>query len=166
MFRTESDLDTSILGLFRGQNLISRGRENTGDYFPSLHGDWGAAGVNMARKIFKPIFWRLREIRVLSQKDYLAHRRLCRKAKALCLCIANACKHSAGTGSWWRSPKWCHRYFFHLRSSTCRLPRWIDRRFLSELSPVQVCSAPKFFLLHFFSLSNLGLQIQSLSGVK
>ena len=47
----------------------SRGRENTGDYFPSLHIDRGAAEVNMAREIIKPVFSRPREIRVLSQED-------------------------------------------------------------------------------------------------
>ena len=50
-------------------DLISRGRENTGDYFPSLHIDRGAAEVNMAREIIKPVFSRPREIRVLSQED-------------------------------------------------------------------------------------------------
>ena len=49
-------------------DLISRGRENTGDYFPSLHIEWGSAEVNMAREIIKPVFSRLREIRVLSQE--------------------------------------------------------------------------------------------------
>ena len=48
-------------------DLISRGRENTGDYFPSLHIYRGAAEVNMARKIIKLVFSRPKEIRVLSQ---------------------------------------------------------------------------------------------------
>ena len=51
-------------------DLISRGR---GDYFPSLHIDRGAAEVNMAREIFRPVLSRPREIRVLSQEDLLAH---------------------------------------------------------------------------------------------
>ena len=54
-------------------DLISRGRENTDDYFPSLHIDRGAAEVNMVREIIKPVFSRPREIRVLSQEDLLAH---------------------------------------------------------------------------------------------
>ena len=43
-------------------DLISQGRE-------SLHIDRGAAEVNMAREIIKPVFSRPREIRVLSQED-------------------------------------------------------------------------------------------------
>ena len=35
---------------------VSRGRENTGDYFPSLYIDRGAADVNMAREITKRWF--------------------------------------------------------------------------------------------------------------
>ena len=51
-------------------DLISRGRENTGDYFPSLHIDRGAAEVNVARKIIKPVFSRPEgNKRVLSQED-------------------------------------------------------------------------------------------------
>ena len=51
-------------------DLISGGRENTGNYFPSLHIDRGAAEVNMAREIIKPVFSRPGEIRVLSQEDW------------------------------------------------------------------------------------------------
>ena len=51
----------------------------------------------MAREIIKPVFSRLREIRVLSQEDWLAHNWLvlglllekC-ETKALCLCVASA----------------------------------------------------------------------------
>ena len=38
-------------------------------FFPSPHIDRGAAEVNMAREIIKPVFSRPREIRVLSQED-------------------------------------------------------------------------------------------------
>ena len=64
-------------------------------FFPSLHIDRGAAEVNMAREIIKPVFSRLREIRVLSQEDLLAHHWLvllpekC-ETKASSLCVASA----------------------------------------------------------------------------
>ena len=38
-----------------------------GDYFPSLNIDQGAAEVNMAREIIKPVFSRLREIRIFCE---------------------------------------------------------------------------------------------------
>ena len=37
-------------------DFISRGQENTGDYFPSLHIDQGAAEVNMTRENQASIF--------------------------------------------------------------------------------------------------------------
>ena len=98
-------------------DLISRSRENTGDYFPSLHIDRGAAEVNMAREIIKPVFSRPREIRVLSQEDWFAHHWLvlllkkC-ETKASCLCSE---RYNASTGSPWPSgQKWFDRLF-----STC-----------------------------------------------
>ena len=42
-------------------DLISQGRENTGDCFPSLHIDRGAAEVDMATETIKPVFSRPRE---------------------------------------------------------------------------------------------------------
>ena len=42
---------------------FSQGRENTGDCLPSLHVDRGAAVVNMARQIIKPVFSRPREMK-------------------------------------------------------------------------------------------------------
>ena len=81
-------------------DLISQGRENTADYFPSLHIDRGAAEVHMARKIIKLVFSRPREIRFLSEKDQLAHHCLSTRkceTKASSRCVVNACKRSAGT---------------------------------------------------------------------
>ena len=51
------------------------GRENAGDYSPSLHfyQSEALAEVKMAREIIKPVFSRPRETRVLSQEDELAH---------------------------------------------------------------------------------------------
>ena len=70
-----------------------------------------------------------------------------RETKALCLCLGNACKRSAGTGS-----RMISLIFFPPAFANSEIARWIDRRFLSGCiwSPVQVCSASKSLLLHFF----------------
>ena len=89
-------MSAQLLGLFLSTyiDLISRGRENTCDYFLSLHIDRGAAEVNMAREIIKPVFSRPREIGVLSQEDWLAHNwlvlllEMC-ETKASCFCVAS-----------------------------------------------------------------------------
>ena len=87
-------------------DLISRGRENTGDCFPSLHIDRGAAEVNMAREIIKPVFSRPREIRVLSQEDWLVHHWLVLLLEKVpdesVVSLCSEC-YNASTGSPWPS---------------------------------------------------------------
>ena len=86
----------------------------TGDYFPSLQIDRGAAELILARKKIKLVYSWPREIRVLSQEDKLAH--LCFSTqKAWNESFVSLLRHgwncSAGTGSRWQSLKQCHRFF-------------------------------------------------------
>ena len=76
------------------------------------------------------------------------------------LCIANACKRSAGTGSQWRSLKWFHRFFFppsfvNSQIAQVNRPKFLERmvsRFKSAL--LQSLCYFTFFLSQIEDLEN------------
>ena len=71
--------------------------------------------------------------------------------------VANACKRSAGKGSWWRSPTWFHRFFppAFVNSQIAQVNRpKILERMVSGSSPL--CS--KVFVTSLFSFSNWRLR--------
>ena len=66
------DLRLSKKGILKkaiNRPYIFRDRENTGEYFSSLHIDRKSAKVIKARKIIKPVFSKPGEIIVVSQED-------------------------------------------------------------------------------------------------
>ena len=83
-----------------------------------------------------------------------------RETKALCLCVANACKRSAGAGSSWWSPKWFHRFFFPLafvnsQRAQVNRPKVLERM-VSGSSPLcsEVFVTSLFFLFQIEDLEN------------
>ena len=96
-------------------DLISRGRENTGDYFPSLHIDRGAAEVNMARGINQAGIFEAEGNkspipgRLLRSPLTCPSTRKVRGESVMSLCSERC---NASTGSPWLSgPKWFDRLF-------------------------------------------------------
>ena len=106
----------------------------------------------MARKIIKLVFLRPKEIRVLSQEDYLAYHRLSTRkieTKALCLCVANACKRSAGTGGGGHRNDFIEFFppaFVNSQRAQVNRPKILERM-VSGSSPL--CSEV-FVFFHFF----------------